>query len=150
MIQLAGGCPICSREIAFYDRLNRSHTSQIAFVNLENIKPLSSITDSKTMINNNENNNPSTLEELTMTYKINIPLAYRRLHALREDGSVHVSANAFCEIWQRLPYWGFMNNLVKTIPGAITVADMIYGYLAEKRIKWRQSLLPGKACSLGK
>jgi predicted DCC family thiol-disulfide oxidoreductase YuxK len=146
-----GGCPLCAREIAFYDRLNRNSSSRIAFINLEVISPLTTIITA-THLDKNINIPttlfPSHLQQLTHAYDINIPAAYRRLHALREDGTLHISAHAFCEIWQRLPYWRILETFVQNIPGVLPMADVIYEFFAAKRIKWRQSLSPTIACSM--
>jgi len=139
-----GGCPLCSREIAFYDRINRNSTSRIAFINLEQISPLLNNTAN---IAEQQHSSPH-LQQLAEVYDIHVPSAYRRLHALREDGSVHVSAHAFCEIWERLPYWRMLEVIVRNTPGVLPLACKIYEFFASKRMKWRLSLSPNVACSL--
>lgn len=137
-----GGCPLCSREIALYDRINRNSTSRIAFINLEHIHPLTNTAGAV------QQQSPRHLQQLTEAYTINIPSAYRRLHALREDGSVLTSAHALCEVWERLPYWRVLGVSVKHIPGALPLASKIYEYFSSKRMKWRLSLSSDVACSL--
>ena len=138
---------MCSREIAFYDRINRNSMSRIAFINLEKISPLDNSVGGVDGVEARDH--VPHLQQLTKAYDINIPSAYRRLHALREDGSVHTSANAFCEIWQRLPYWSMLEVFVRNTPGVLPLAGMIYEFFAAKRIKWRLSLSPDIACSMG-
>jgi predicted DCC family thiol-disulfide oxidoreductase YuxK len=138
-----GGCPLCSREIAFYDKLNRTSMGKIAFVNLEKIRPL----PTATVMSSTDDSSP--LQQLTTAYDIDVPAAYRRLHALREDGSVHISAHAFCEIWQRLPYWHVLERIVRRSPGVLPLAGIIYEFFAARRIQWRMGLSSDVACSMG-
>lgn len=137
-----GGCPLCSREIAFYNKINRNSEANIAFINLEEISPLSDGDDKMS------NTSSSRLKELTTKYNISVPAAYRRIHALGEDGSVHTSAKALCEIWTRLNYWWILGLFMRKIPGVLPLADSIYEFFAEKRFKWRQQLPSSVACSL--
>lgn len=140
---------MCATEIAFYDSLNRSTMGRIAFINLEtmsSLKSASTITEHAP-----SNTSPlSHLHDVTTAYSINIPDAYRRLHAISEDGSVHKGAPALCEIWQRLPYWWGLDMFVRKIPGVLPLTSTLYEFFAARRIKWRQSLSSDIACSMRK
>jgi hypothetical protein len=126
---------------------------RVAFINLEAINTLAPPSDASTTTTPATTTIPRDEslhleQQLTNAYAINIPDAYRRLHAVREDGTIHTSVHALCEIWQRLPYWRALAHVVRNTPGVLPLAGVIYEFFAAKRIKWRQGLSSGSACSI--
>jgi predicted DCC family thiol-disulfide oxidoreductase YuxK len=105
-----GGCPLCSREVAHYRRLDRG--SRILWVD---------ITD-----------HPETLSEYGIAYGT----AMERLHALDEDGQVVSGVPAFVAVWRQLPGYRHLARVVEGL-GVVPVLDWLYTRFASWRLKRR-------------
>lgn len=141
---------MCRKEIGYYERLNRSSvpSPRIGFVNLDTVHAgivgcASGSSGSVTMATAT-----ATAVHLLEAYNIDIPQAFRRMHVLTEAGAVVKNAEAFVEIWARLPYWKALVPPIKYIPGVIPVANLLYDRFAEKRLMWRKNLPEVQTCSL--
>ena len=125
-----GGCPLCVKEIAHYQRINATAKppfGRIKFLNL---------------VNDNSNVD-NVLGEIQVTREE----ALRRMHVVTEQGQVVKNADAFVEMWKRLPYWRAIVPLC-SIPGAMPVANWAYEIFAEKRIQFRETEPETSACHL--
>lgn len=132
-----GMCEVCSAEIRHYEKLlltQCSHNSSnkqtpepspIAFFDL---------TESSNLTQN-------------ILKEFNIPEAdpFKRVHVIAEDTDhdfqVLVSTRAFCEIWARVPRWRHLVPLVRYVPGVMQLSDVVYGCIADTRLR----LLPSKS-----
>jgi predicted DCC family thiol-disulfide oxidoreductase YuxK len=74
-----GGCPMCSREINHYRRLDRSGSIRWIDVSRET--------------------------QLPGNYGVTTEQALRRFHVLDGDGAWHTGAYGFLELWSTLPYY---------------------------------------------
>lgn len=98
-----GLCPVCSREVAMYQRLDRPR--QIRWQNL-----LAGAVDS-----------------------IDLDAAYRLLHVRDADGQLHVGFAAHLLMWERLPGFRLLAwTLRRCHPGA-WVAERTYLWLTARR-----------------
>ena len=105
-----GGCPLCSREVAHYRRLDRGE--RICWVDITNQR--------------------ETLSE----YGIDYAAAMKRLHALDEHGRVVSGVPAFVAVWRQLPGYRHLARAVEAL-GMVPVMDWIYVRLASWRLKRR-------------
>jgi len=97
-----GACPICSREIALYQRQARKAQADIVFEDL-------------------------TTSDLEV-WGLSADQARRRLHA-REDAQISVGVAAFRALWMRLPGWRWLARLVG-LPGVRQIAEVMYDRIA--------------------
>ena len=101
-----GGCPLCSREVAHYKRIDKQHRVDWADIHQY----------------------PARLQ----TIGIDQETAMRRLHVLDRNGQVVIGAYAFKTIWQELPYYHLLAKLIS--PSIIMrVADKAYIWFADYR-----------------
>ncbi|MFZ0791632.1 MAG: DUF393 domain-containing protein [Chromatiaceae bacterium] len=105
-----GGCPLCSREVAHYRRLDRG--GRILWVD---------ITDQ-----------PKTLSEYGIAYAA----AMERLHALDEDGQIVSGVPAFVAIWRQLPGYRHLARIVEGLR-LVPFLDWLYTRFASWRLKRR-------------
>jgi len=99
-----GACPLCRREIAFYERLDRA--GQVAWCDVGSVEA-------------------DGLAAGGLTRET----ALRRLHVRRPDGTLVSGAAAFVEIWKRLPRFGWLARLAR-LPGMPWVMEGTYdGFL---------------------
>lgn len=96
-----GACPICSREIAAYQRRAEAEGLDIAFEDL----------------------NTADLD----AWGVDREAARRRLH-LREGGRVRSGLDAFVALWRVLPRLGWLARLV-SLPGLRPVAGGVYEWV---------------------
>ena len=121
-----GGCPLCSREIAHYQKLNDSQPQRTCeFIDLTK-GPL----------------HPE-LEKREITRET----ALSRMHVLRPDGEIVRNADAFCEIWAAMPYWRWLVPFTR-LPGIMPVANALYDKFVQHRQMTRRELPSDAACSL--
>jgi predicted DCC family thiol-disulfide oxidoreductase YuxK len=122
-----GSCPLCSREIAHYQGLE----SDVLFLNLFDYTQL------------------TTVGSLLAEHNIKLEDAKRRMHILTEEQKVVRNAEAFVEIWRRMPYWRvivpFLDNKL-----SMTLANSAYDMWAERRYRNRQEMDDSAKCSLAK
>ncbi len=105
-----GGCPLCSREVAHYRRLDRS--GRIHWVDITN--------------------QPETLLEYGIAYGA----AMERLHALDEHGQVVSGVPAFVAVWRQLPGYRHLAGAVEGL-SLVPVLDWLYRRFASWRLKRR-------------
>jgi predicted DCC family thiol-disulfide oxidoreductase YuxK len=105
-----GGCPVCTREIGFYQR--RRGAERIRWVNL------------------------ARCEDSELGRDLNREAAYARLHARRPDGQLVSGARAFAALWQALPAFRLAGR-VAALPGIVHGLEWGYrGFLKVRRL-WR-------------
>jgi len=128
-----GSCPLCSREIQHYKNISNnsgdSSSSSILFLDLFDYTQL------------------TTVSSLLQTHKIKLEDARKRIHVITENEQVYHSAEAFREIWRRMPYWRMIVPIIDNEP-AMKVANVVYAFWAEKRWKNRMEMDDSKSCSL--
>jgi 3-demethoxyubiquinol 3-hydroxylase len=106
-----GACPVCSREIAAYQRARGAEA--IEFVDAAACPA------------------PALGEGLTRE------AALAAMHARRPDGSLVQGARAFGEIWGRLPDTRPLGALMR-VPGVAWVAELAYRGFLRVRRAWRR------------
>jgi len=101
-----GGCPLCSREVNHYRRLDTAN--RIDWIDIN--------------------------QDQTLLWAFGIPFqtAMERLHVLYRDGRVLTGAYAFAAIWSELPYYHVLASLLR-IRGALTILDKFYNRFARWR-----------------
>ncbi len=99
-----GECPVCSREIAHYQREVVRRGGKLGFCDI----------DANPVV-------PAHLGVKRDELK-------RRLHAVNGDGEILVGVEAFIAIWRRMPRYRWLAALVST-PGIKTIARVTYDYL---------------------
>jgi predicted DCC family thiol-disulfide oxidoreductase YuxK len=107
-----GSCPVCSREIALYQR--QAGADRVAWVDVAQCEA--------------SNLGPDLSREAAMS----------RLHLRRTDGSLVSGAQAFTLLWQTLPRWAWLGRLLGSgLP--LKVLEMVYrAFLFVRRRGWRQ------------
>jgi predicted DCC family thiol-disulfide oxidoreductase YuxK len=106
-----GGCPVCTREIGFYQR--RHGAERIRWVNLA-------------QCDDSELGNDLTREA-----------AYARLHARWPNGQLVSGAAAFAALWQALPAFKLAGRIA-ALPGVAQLLEWGYrGFLNVRRL-WRK------------
>ncbi|WP_462321151.1 thiol-disulfide oxidoreductase DCC family protein [Halochromatium sp.] len=105
-----GGCPLCSREIAYYRKIDRDHRIQWIDITQE--------------------------ADALAKAGLDLPSAMRRLHVRDSEGRVLSGVEAFIAIWQRLPRW---HLLAKLVTGLRLTRPLEWGYrhFAERRFQRR-------------
>ncbi len=105
-----GGCPLCSREIDHYRKIDRDNRIQWVDITQE-------------------------ADALTSA-GLDLPSAMRRLHVQESDGRLLSGVDAFVAIWQRLPRWRLLAGLVT---GLRLTQPLEWGYrrFAERRFRSR-------------
>ncbi|MFN3751491.1 MAG: thiol-disulfide oxidoreductase DCC family protein [Thiobacillus sp.] len=116
-----GGCPVCTREIGFYQR--RRGADRINWVNL------------------------AACDDAALGSGLSRTAAYARLHARLPDGTLLSGARAFAALWQALPAFRFAGRAA-ALPGVVHGLEIGYrGFLRLRRL-WRRNAgtcpLPGK------
>ncbi len=84
-----GGCPLCSREVAHYRRLDK--TNRVLWVDF--------------------NATPRVLDSVGISYQE----AMARLHVRDEAGGIQTGAWAFAAVWEQLPYYRWLARVVRTL-----------------------------------
>ncbi len=106
-----GGCPVCTREIGFYQR--RRGAERIHWVNL------------------------AVCEDSELGAGLSRDAAYTRLYVRRPDGELISGARAFAALWQALPAFRLAGR-VAAFPGIVQVLEWGYrGFLRLRRL-WRR------------
>ncbi len=101
-----GGCPLCRREVAHYQRLDTAQ--RIRWINIDS--------------------EPEVLD----TFRIAHPEAMGRLHVLTPDGKIVTGAQAFATVWAALPYYRGLGYLVKRLR-LLKPLDRLYALFARWR-----------------
>lgn len=105
-----GGCPLCSREIAHYRKVDQA--GRIHWIDITREK--------------------DTLADAGL----DLQSAMRRLHVQEADGRLLSGVDAFIAIWRRLPRWRWLARLVT---GLRLRRPLEWGYhlFAERRFRRR-------------
>ena len=106
-----GGCPMCSKEIAHYQRLDKQQ--RVNWVNI------------------------ATHAEQLEPYRIEFADAMARLHMIDEHGEVKSGAYAFNALWKNLPYYRWLAVVTQFNP-LLRVMDWAYDHFAAWRLRRRQ------------
>ncbi|MDP3419874.1 MAG: DUF393 domain-containing protein [Thiobacillus sp.] len=111
-----GGCPVCTREIGFYQR--RRGAGRIRWVNLAHCTDEDLGTD------------------------LSRAAATARLHARKPDGQLESGARAFAALWQALPAFRLAGR-VAALPGVMHGLEWSYrGFLKMRRLWRRDAVCP--------
>jgi predicted DCC family thiol-disulfide oxidoreductase YuxK len=105
-----GSCPLCSREVAHYRRLDQEHRVDWVDISRE----------------------PERLDPHGIGYET----AMQRLHALDSEGRVRSGVSAFVEIWHQLPRYRYLALGVERM-GLTPLLDRLYGRFAAWRLRRR-------------
>jgi predicted DCC family thiol-disulfide oxidoreductase YuxK len=105
-----GGCPLCSKEIAHYQRMDRDQ--QVRWIDLT-----------------------QAADELAAV-GLDTETAMRRLHVRDADGRTLSGVPAFVAIWQRLPRYRVLAQIVDKL-GLIRPLDWFYARFADWRFRRR-------------
>lgn len=128
-----GGCPMCSKEMGLYQRLDAKHNfgkePVINFVDLTTLNHKLPDVLARAGV--------QTFEDIVM-----------RLHVSTSDGNVVRNAEAFVQLWERLPYWRILATFCTTVPGILPIANAVYSIFAIRRYNYRQSLSDSSACKI--
>ncbi|MEA3639263.1 MAG: DUF393 domain-containing protein [Lamprobacter sp.] len=105
-----GGCPLCSREIAHYRKIDQEERIHWVDITQE--------------------------ADRLASAGLDLSSAMRRLHAQEADGRLLSGVDAFVAIWQRLPGWHLLAGLVT---GLRLTGPLEWGYrrFAERRFRRR-------------
>lgn len=101
-----GGCPLCSREIGHYARLDRERRFKWIDITKD--------------------------RELLSAFGISYERAMRRLHVLDRNGVMVDGARAFLAIWSELPRYRFLSRLVYGLR-VLNALEMAYSRFADRR-----------------
>ncbi len=105
-----GGCPLCRREIAHYQRLPGA--DQLAWVDI---------------------NQP---EIRLKDFGLDRAAAMASLHVLDAAGRWHIGAWAFAEMWSRLPGYRWLTVILRK-SGSLPLVDRAYALFARWRLRRR-------------
>ncbi len=105
-----GGCPLCAKEVAHYQRIDREQ--MVNWVNIDQ--------DSA----------------MLKTIGIDKTTAMKHLHVVNKHGDVVKGAYAFATVWAELPRYRYLAKLV-SVPGVLRILDKLYNVFAEKRFNRR-------------
>lgn len=107
-----GGCPVCSREVAMYQR--QPGAEGLNWVNVAGCT------------------GPELGAGLTRE------AAMARLHLRRPDGSLVSGARAFTELWRALPQWALVGRVFGSGPG-LWLLEAGYRIFLVVRRSWRSA-----------
>jgi len=119
-----GGCPLCRREIGYYQRLDSA--ARVTWLDIDA--------------------DPSPLKSHGVTPEQAMAL----IHAVDADGRLQVGVPAFLAVWEQLPYWRVLPPLLRAVPMAIPLAGAAYSVWARNRLKLTgdaRELDKGTACA---
>lgn len=105
-----GGCPLCRREIAHYQRLDRRRAVDWRDIAAE----------------------PEALDG----HGITLDQAMRRFHALDREGRMRTGVDAFAMVWAELPVWRHLGRVVRLL-GLVPVLEVAYRWYARRRFARR-------------
>jgi predicted DCC family thiol-disulfide oxidoreductase YuxK len=134
-----GGCPMCSKEMALYQRLDAKHNS-IA-------NPVINFVDLTTL----NNKLPSVLTRAgVQSFEDIVKRIHVSVHVSTSEDIVIKNAEAFVELWKRLPYWRVLARFCTVVPGVLPFANFVYSYFAIRRYDYRQALADSAACKINR
>ena len=103
-----GGCAICSREIAYYQKI--ANPEILEWIDIDN--------------------NPSYLDDIGISRS----QALKILHVQETSGDLKLGIDAFTSIWSKLPGWKYLSTIVK-MPGINASARFFYNIFSEYRFR---------------
>lgn len=107
-----GGCPLCSREVAHYRRIDTRQA--VDWIDIFS--------------------DPESLEAHSIEYES----AMKHLHVRTPQGEIVRGAYAFHELWKALPGYRYLAK-VTSLPGVLPLLDKVYDRFAERRFKKRMA-----------
>lgn len=107
-----GGCPLCSREVAHYKRMDKSNNVRWEDINLQ----------------------PSVLAEFGLSYSA----AMKHLHVRDTSGNIVKGAYAFYTLWKALPGYRILARLIG-FPVFLKLMDKFYELFAQRRYEKRMA-----------
>lgn len=107
-----GGCPLCRREIAHYQRIDSERRIQWADIQQE--------------------------ADTLQAYGLSWEQAMQRMHVRDSNGQMVSGAAAFAVLWRHLPRYRFLAGLV-SLPGIHWAAEQVYTVFARRRYRSRCS-----------
>ncbi|MDO8906793.1 thiol-disulfide oxidoreductase DCC family protein [Hydrogenophaga sp.] len=107
-----GGCPVCSREIAMYQR--QPGADNVRWVDVAHCDAAELGTD------------------------LSRDAAMARLHLRRADGSLVSGAEAFTSMWRALPRWAWLGRLLSNRP-TLWLLEGGYRFFLLVRRGWRRA-----------
>jgi predicted DCC family thiol-disulfide oxidoreductase YuxK len=107
-----GGCPVCSREIAMYQR--QAGADQVAWVDV------------------------SRCDAAELGEGLSREAAMARLHLRAPDGSLVSGAAAFTGLWRTLPSWAWLGRLLGS-RATLWLLDAAYRFFLVVRRGWRRA-----------
>ena len=105
-----GGCPICSREVEHYRRMDREGRVEWADIDAD----------------------PGVARSIGLTYEE----AMARLHVRDRSGKVLSGAWAFAAVWDELPYYRWLARLLRALR-LLPVINLAYIPFAKRRFRRR-------------
>ena len=105
-----GGCPLCSKEVAHYQRIDRDR--KVNWIDID---------DDTTMLD---------------ILGVDKTTAMKHLHVIDTNGAVVRGAFAFAVVWAQLPRYRHLARLV-ALPGVLPTLNRLYNLFAERRFKSR-------------
>ncbi|EOD33441.1 hypothetical protein EMIHUDRAFT_455836 [Emiliania huxleyi CCMP1516] len=117
-----GGCPLCRREIGYYQRLDVD--GRVAWTDID------------------------AAPEALQPHGVSQEEAMARIHAIGGRGQLLSGVPAFLAVWEQLPYWRLLPPLLTAAPGAVPLAEAAYRLFARHRltVTGRRSLGAATAC----
>jgi predicted DCC family thiol-disulfide oxidoreductase YuxK len=109
-----GGCPVCTREIGFYQR--QRGADRIRWVNL------------------------AQCDDSELGEGLSRAAAFARLHACWPNGQLISGARAFAALWQTLPAFSLAGRIAG-LPGIVHGLEWGYRGFLQMRRMWRDSAL---------
>jgi predicted DCC family thiol-disulfide oxidoreductase YuxK len=107
-----GGCPLCRREIAHYQRIDRERRIQWTDIQQQ----------------------PDTLQAHGLSWQ----QAMQRMHVRDSDGQMVSGAAAFAALWRHIPRYHLLAVFV-SLPGIHWLAEQVYSVFARRRYRSRCS-----------
>ena len=120
-----GGCPLCSREIAYYKRIDAE--GRVDWVDLTR--------------------QPERLVAAGVAQDDAVALIHAVDHSRQE--TLLVGVPAFMAVWERLPYWCVLPPVMRAVPMAVPAVEVGYRFFARHRLKLTgrsRALAEGSAC----
>jgi len=114
-----GGCPMCRREIAHYQRLDGA--GRIRWLDIHQ--------------------QPEIVAEVGVSWEA----AMQRLHVRSSTGELHTGVPAFVAIWRELPRYRWLARVVTAVSGLMPLLGFAYGRFA--RWRWQRRCRDGVCAS---
>ena len=103
-----GGCPLCRKEIAYYQWLDAERRVDWIDLTAE----------------------PQRLD----AHGVALETALSKIHGIDKSGSIVIGVPAFIAVWEVLPYWSILPPLIRSMPFAMPAIDAAYAWWAKRRL----------------